>query len=171
MKNFLIFLAIVLPLGFIVWLILWAKDIWDKIKFTPYFVSADFKGLNLKDVQDILASGQTKQIDAVLGMEIINESNTPITFSGLKAKLYYKGILIAETSPVLANQKFTAQANNVNAPLQVTDSVTVTLSQATANLLAEKLTGTKPKIDYTIEISIYSIPVLKWFPIRNSFEW
>lgn len=171
MKNFLIALAIILPLGFLIGLFLWAKNIWNKIKITPYFVSADFKGLNLKDVQDILVSGDEKTIDAVLGMEIKNDSGTDITFSGLKAKLYYNGTLLSETSSQLANQKFIAKAHNIDAPLQVTDAITVRLNQTGAQLLVEKLSGSKPKIDYTIELSIYNIPILKWFPIKNNFTW
>lgn len=168
MKKFLIIASIVLPLGFLLGLFLWAQSIWTKVKITPYFVSADFKGLNLQDVRAILASGEEREIDAVLGMEIRNDSNSAITFSGLKAKLSHNGVLIAETSEELANQKFTAKANEV---LQVTDSVKVKLNQAGAQLLLNKLAAQKSKIDYTLEFSVYGIPILRWFPIKNSFTW
>lgn len=161
-----VLLVISIPLA--IW---YAKSLFDKIKITAYFISADFKGLNLKDIQDILASGQEKEIDAVLGLQVVNESNTPITFSGLKAKLYYVGTLIAQTGDVIANQKYTATANNVNAPLQVAVPVTVKLNQAGARLLLAKLTGQNPSVDYEIELSLMGIPVLRWFPIKDKFKW
>lgn len=175
MKKFIIALAILLPLGILIWVFFWGKSIWDNIKIKPYFVSADLKGLNLQDVQDVLA-GQERTIDSVLGMEIKNDSDSNITFSGLKAKLYYQGTLLAETSDALADKKFTATAHNLNAPLNVTDSVTLRFNDKSVQLLADKVTaqltgGKKPEIDYTIELSIYGIPILKWFPIKGTFPW
>lgn len=170
-EYILIGLAIFIPLGGIAYALRWASNTWDKITFTPYFVSADFKGLTLQDAQDILLSGKQKTINAVFGMEVKNDSNTAISFSGLKAKLYYNGTLLGQTSDIIAGKKYTAEAHNVDNPLQVTDSVTVTLSQATAQLLIDKILGKKPKIDYEIQLTIFGIPYFQWFPIKNNFEW
>ena len=175
MKTFWIILAFVLPLGFLIGLAIWAKDIWDKVTFTPYFVKADLKGLNLQDVQALLA-GEERTIEAILGMEIKNESNSSITISGLKAKLYYLGTPLAETSDELAETKYVIEANNVNNPLQITDSVTIHLNKAGARLLADKIAGNKPRIDYTIDLSVLGIPIGKvlralGFSKDLYFEW
>ena len=175
MKKFWIILAIVLPLGFIIGLIIWGKDIWDKITFTPYFVKADLKGLSMDDIQPLL-NGEERTIEAILGMEIKNDSNSSVTITGLKAKLFYKGTPLAETSESLAERKYVIEANNVNNPLQITDNVTIRLNKAGAQLLIDKFTGKKPRIDYTIDLSVLGIPVGKFlralgFSKDLYFEW
>lgn len=175
MKKVAIILAIILPLGFLIGLALWAKDLWDKITFKPYFISADFKGLNLSDAQALL-QGEERTINAVLGMEIKNESNSSVTISGLRAKLFYKGIPLAQTSDTLAQTKYVIEANNVNNPLQITDNVTIRLNKAGAQLLTDKISGVKPRIDYTIDLSVLGIPIgsfLRFFGFSKDlyFEW
>lgn len=169
-KTILTIVAVVVPLGIIISAVMWGKGIWDKIKIKPFFVSVDFKGLSLKDAQDILINGGEKTINAVIGMEVKNNSGTNISFSGLRAKLYYNGVVLAETSQALANKKLVATAHNESDPLKVTDSVTIKLNKSTAQFALDKLLGRKPQIDYTIELSLFGIPILKWFPIKGNFK-
>lgn len=170
-KTIVTILAIVLPLGVLVGLVMWGRDIFSKIKIVPYFVSVDFKGLSLQDAQDILANGGEKTINAVLGIQVLNDSGVNIPFSGMKAQLYYNGIVLAETTKVLENQKFVAKAHNTADPLRITETVIITLSRATAQLLIQKLLGRETEVGYTIEMNIFGLPILKWFPIKNTFKW
>lgn len=170
MKKFLTILAIVVPMGFLIGIGLWLHDIWSKISFKPYFVAADLNGISLKDIPAILA-GEERFVNATIGMEVKNDSSTSLSFSGIKAKLFYNGVLIAETSDAFKNKKFTAAANNLDAPLQVIDNITLRVNKTVAQLLFDKITGLKPKIRYEVDLSVLGVPISKLFPIKSSFEW
>lgn len=170
MKKFLTILLvlIIISIPLAIW---YAKSVWDKISFNPYFVSADFQGLTLKDIPAILASGEKKTVQATLGMQVKNDSNVSITFGSLKATLYYEGNIIGQTSDSLASKKFTSDAHSQDATPPITDVVNIVLSQATAKLLIDKITGVKPQIDYEISLSVLGIPITKIISIKNSFTW
>ena len=168
-RNILIGIAVIIPLGIIA-LIAYGMSIWKNISIKPYFVSADLSGLSLADIPAILTGGQ-RQVKTVLGMEVLNDSDVDISFSSLKATLYYEGNKIGETSDKLKNTKYVASAHNLLNPLRVSDEVTLTLNQSVAKLLVDKISGKKPKVDYEIQLTILGIPFFKWFPIKSNFEW
>lgn len=167
-KTIWTLVAIIVPLGIIISAFFWGKNIWQRLKFKPYFVSADLSGLSVSDIQSIFSGGQ-RVLTATLGLIAINDSGTSVSFSGLKAKLFYDNTLLAETSDSLKEQKHTATAHNMDNPLKVEDPVNIILSQAVVKLATDKLAGRNPQIEYTIALNIYGVPITKIFPIKGTF--
>ena len=142
-------------LGFIIWKV-WGEKyftrIWDNITFSkPVPERLDLQGVTLADLQNILTSGQSKTITLALGMDITNKNNFAIPFSA-KIKSYYQGALLAETDTVSG----TVPANGV---YHVSAPVSIVLSGAQIQILIAKIQGQKVDIDYTIELSLFGIPL------------
>lgn len=173
MKKFWIVVAVVVPLGIIVGAILWGKSIWSNLTFgTPYFVSADLKGLSLSDIPSIISSPEGKTINAVLGMQIKNDSSTSIPFCSLEVVLSYKGTEIARTSEAFKNACQTIPAKGKpNNPLNISDNIVIKLNKGGVELLSDKLLGKNPEIDSRIDLSVFGIPISKIYPIKSKFVW
>lgn len=170
-KGLKITLWVVAVLVILFLIAIWyGKNVWDKITFKPYFISADLKGLSLSDVPAILG-GEDRKVTATLGMQIKNESNVSFPISGLKAKLYYNGEIIAETSDALKNASFISEANSEDVTPPIIDTITVILNQAGGKLLVDKISGKKPEIKYTVDVNVFGIPISKIYPIESSFTW
>lgn len=165
-KTIWTLIAILVPLGIIISVFFWGKSIWDKLSFSkPYFVSFDMHGLTLADIPKSLILGNEKRVDITLGLDIKNDSSTSISFSCVKAKFYYEGALIGETSDSLSKQRFVAKKHDT---LKVTDTTSIILNQAGGKLLLSKLSGGKPQIEYKILVCPLGIPI----PIpKNNFIW
>lgn len=158
----IIVLAVLLTIGFF-----WGKSVWSKVSFSaPKLQALDLQGLSLQDLEAIVFTDSTKEVKAGLSMSIKNDNNFAISFGKLKAQLYYNGVLIAETSPALASQVFTVLPNN---SLAVTDTVTIVINgAATKQMVLEKAKGGHPKIDYTVKVSVFGIPLPS---IKSDFSW
>lgn len=153
--------------GFIVWKA-WgeekAKEIWNNITFgKPVPQSLDLQGVTLADVQNSLINGQSKTIVLTLGMDIENKNNFSIPFSA-KIRSSYGGNVIAET----ATMSGTVPANGT---FHASAPITITLSGAQTQILIQKIQGKKVPIDYSIDLSLFGIPI-NWFigPITNTYE-
>lgn len=157
-----IILAVLLAIGFF-----WGKSAWDKVNFSvPTLQALDLQGLTIQDLESIVLTGSAKEVKAGLSMSIKNDNNFAIPFGKLKAKLYYSGVLIAETSPALASQVFTVLPNS---SLSVSDTVTIVINGAAAKqMVIEKAKGGHPKIDYTVKVSVFGIPLPS---IKSDFSW
>lgn len=158
----IIVLAVLLTIGFF-----WGKSAWDKVNFSvPQLQGLDLQGLNLQDIETIVFTGSSKEVKVGLSMSIKNDNNFSIPFGKLKTQLYYNGVMIAETSPILASQVFTVLPNS---SLSVTDTVTIVINGAAAKqMVLEKAKGGHPKIDYTVKVSVFDIPLPS---IKSDFSW
>ena len=144
------------------------KGIWEKIHFSkPIPTALNLQGLTLADILSAAFTGTQKDITATLAMSITNDSDTDITFNNMKVKLLYNGSLISETSETLANTNFVLKAHDT---LQVSDTINIRLNTA-GDFLKEKVLGGHPSVDYTVDLSVYGIPVGKIYPIEGSFTW
>lgn len=163
-------LVILAVLGWI-WWETYGKFIWDKITFQNVsFSDADFKGLTLQDIPDILLKGEQRQITATLGLQIANENNFSIPFCYLSAELFYKGNPIAKTSDNLANTCFRIPAQGQpNNPYTISDPIAITLGVGGVQLITDKLLGGKPQIDYEVSLRVFGIPIP--INVKNSFPW
>ena len=164
---FLLIVAVIAIIGFILWKV-WLErkftQIWDNIIFSkPYPEGLDLQGLTLVDLQNIVATGQPKTITLSLGMDIENRNNFSIPFS-TKIRSSYLGTPIAETNKISG----TVPANgnfHVSAP------ITITLSGAQVQILIEKLQGKKVPIDYSIDLSLFGIPLNRFgYTITDKYE-
>lgn len=170
LKIFLWILAIIAILAivaFITWKAWGEKklsEIWDNITFSkPVPQGLDLQGATLADLQNIITTGQSKTITLTLGMDIQNKNNFSIPFSA-KIKSSYNGTPIADTDTISG----TIPKNDTyhgSAP------VTITLSGAQLQILIQKAQGKKVAIDYTIDLSLFGIP-LSWFgyTITDKYE-
>ena len=153
----------VLALLVFVFVIPWGKKVWDKITFSqPRLEALDLQGLSLADLANIAFTGQTKEVTAVLGMDIKNENNFSIPFSNLRAQLFYQDVLIAETTD---NRSYTVPANG---SLAFSNPVKIILNNAGGQLLIEKASGRQPIIDYKINANVFGIPLPS---IKNKMPW
>lgn len=140
-----------------------AKKIWENISFSlPTLQNLDLKGLNFQDLANIAFTGQEKQVDATLGMNIKNDNNFSIPFSNLGAKLFYQDQLIAETKD---NASHTIPANG---SLDISPVINILLNNAGANAVIDKLSGKNPVLDYVINGRVFGIPVPS---IKNNLTW
>lgn len=141
----------------------WAKKIWDRITFSvPRLQGLDLKGLTLADITSIAFSGEEKQVDAQLGMDIKNENNFSIPFSNIKAKLFYDNELIAETTD---DASHTVPANGI---FPLSNLVNIHLNGAGGRMLIDKLQGKTPMIDYEVSANVFGVPIKN---IKNNFTW
>lgn len=141
----------------------WFTKIWDNITFsTPYPQDLNLNGLTLNDLANIAFTGQTKEVNARIGMDIKNENDFAIPFSKVKATLLYNDQVIAETSD---NASHLVPANGTFAFSNV---VNILLNNAGGQLLIDKLSGKTPVIDYVVNANVYGIPLPS---IKNSFPW
>lgn len=158
-------LAILAVLALIIYFLVvpWATKVWDRITFSvPRLQGLDMKGLTLADIANIAFSGEEREVDAQLGMDIKNENNFSIPFSKVRAKLFYEGQLIAETTD---NASHLVPANGV---LPLSNLVKIRLNDAGGRIVIDKLQGKTPVIDYVIDANVYGIPLPS---IKNNFTW
>ena len=142
---------------------IWGKNAFDKITFsTPRIQSLNLQGLTLLDLANIALVGKSKTVTAVVEMDIKNDNNFAIPFSSIRAELFYKGTLIAETTD---DSSHTVPANG---HITLSDPVNIILNTAGGNLLIEKIKGGHPQIDYVINLKVFGIPVPS---IKESFTW
>lgn len=157
-------------IGIIAYVIYWANNLWKKITFEPFFVSADLSGLTIKDVAGALVGKDQKEITVTMGVDVKNDNTRSIKFGNFRMKLSYKGIEMATTSDKLASETFVVPAKGEpNNPLPIPDTVRVFLNQGIALLITDKIQSKKPKVDYSIYLSVFGIYIP--FPITGSFEW
>lgn len=129
-----------------------SKMIYNRIKFEFGFRGADLSGL---DIQSVLLGGQT-EATVKMSAKVINKNNFAISFSDLRAWLYFEGTMIAQTSDELAKNKVTVQPNSA---AEITDDVRIFLNQQSVKLLKQAALGQSPKIDYTVKMKVWGIPV------------
>lgn len=159
MRILLTIIIILVLIGAIAYM--WAKRTFDKITFLPPTLSESLKGLTMATI-----SGQT--ISLPLTFHIKNESNSSIPFGITSASLSYNGNLIAETTD---NSSYFLPANSI---LSVTKLVNFTLNDDAKALLALKIQGGHPVIEYEIHASIFGIPLDKipfMPPIKDTITW
>lgn len=165
LKIFLWIIAILAVLAIIGYFLVipWAKKAWDNITFSkPVPESLNLQGINTSDFQNIVASGGSKDIFLTLGMDIENKNNFSIPFSA-KINSFYNGVPISETK--------ISDTIPANGTLHVSAPVTITLSRAQIQMLAEKLQGKKVPVDYTIDLSVYGIPLNRFgYTIKDKYE-
>ncbi len=166
-KIILIVVLIGALIAAILYAFYWGKTAWDKITFSkPRLQAIDLQGLSLKDIESIGLQGTQKEVKVGLAMDIQNDNGFAIPFSSLKAKLYYDGTLIAETSEALAGRDYTLLPKST---LSVSDTISILLNGAAARkMIIQKATGGHPKIEYTIKISIFGIPLRT---IKSDISW
>lgn len=165
LKIFLWTLAILAVLALLIYFLVvpWATKVWDRITFSvPQLQDLDLKGLNLQDLANIAFTGQAKEVNARLGMDIKNENDFAIPFSKVKAKLLYNDQVIAETQD---NASHLVPANGT---LSLSNVVDIILNNAGGQLLIDKLSGKTPVIDYEINANVYGLPLPS---IKNNFTW
>lgn len=158
-------LAILSALAIIIFMIVIPrfKQYWDNISFSiPTLQNLDLKGLNIQDLANIAFTGQEKQVDATLGMNIKNDNNFAIPFSNLGAKLFHQDQLIAET------QDNTSHTIPANGSLDISQVVKILLNNAGGQALIDKLSGKSPVLDYVINGRVFGIPVPS---IKNQLTW
>lgn len=131
---------------------IWGKMIYNRIKFEFGFRGADLSGL---DIQGLLTGGQT-EATIKMSAKVVNRNNFAISFSELRAWLYYDGVMMAQTSDELAKNKVTVQANSA---AEITDDVRIFLNKQTIDLLKQVVTKQSPKVQYTVKLKIWGIPV------------
>lgn len=144
----------------IILLYIWFRMIYDRITFEFGFRGADVSNL---DINALLLGGQT---DATIKMsaKAVNKNNFDITFSDLRAWLTYEGLVIAQTSEELAKQKITVPKNSA---AEVVDNVKILLNRSAVKLLKEVVLKKSPKVQYTVKLKIFGIPV-SW---NDYFIW
>lgn len=162
-------LLIILPLGIIITFLIYIYISWKKIKLIPFIISADLSKLNINDIP-ILLSGQNVNINANIGLKIINKSSINIPFSNISVSAYYNDVLMASTSDSLKDKKFIASSNNSNDPLIIVDSINVNVNKEFTSLIINKIKGNKAEINYKININIFGIPIFKFVPINLTSE-
>ncbi len=162
MRVIIVILVIVL-IGYIAYR--YIKRGWQNVKFRVYFKSADLSGITLQDLISGVLVGTAKTIPVVIGDDIQNDNNYDITFSGLKAKLSYNGVVFVETSSNLESKEFTLKANS---ELSISDSTTFTLNKASLSLLKDKLSGGSPRIDFAVKVRVYGISIGVY---KGNFNW
>src|ERR1051326_203503 len=130
LKKILIIIAIVIPLGFLLWMGIKAKEIWDKISFKPYVKEIDLKGQNLQDFLSSIGSLlglSEKDLDIVtLGVDIKNDSSFNIPVKNFSMKLFYNDVEVASTTPELAEQKIVIAKNTTTT---ISDKIHLSLNK------------------------------------------
>lgn len=165
LKIFLWIAAIIAVLAALAFLVVipWATKVWDRITFSePRVEALDLQGLSLQDLANIAFTGTTKEVTAILGMDIKNENNFSIPFSNLRAQLFYQDTLIAETTDT---RSYNVPANG---GLAFSNPVKIILNNAGGQLLIAKATGGNPIIDYVIKANVFGIPLPS---IKNKMPW
>jgi len=116
----------------------------------------------------LITSGQT-QINANLGLDIVNDNAFSIPFKDLKATFYFNDTVIADTSSELTNKHFTVPANG---KLTVSDSVNIYLNKAGLDILKQKLTKQHPNLRWTLKVKIGILNII-WIPVtyEDTFTW
>jgi len=128
------------------------RMIYNRILFEFGFRGADLSGL---DIQGLLTGGTT---DATIKMSasVVNKNNFSISFSDLRAWLYYDGVLIAQTSEELPKNKITVQPNS---SAEIIDNVRVFLNNQSLDLLKKAALKQSPKITYTAKLKLWGMPL------------
>lgn len=158
----LVILAVLALLVF-VFVIPWGKKVWDRITFSPPRLEAlDLQGLTLADLANIAFTGQTKEVTAVLGMDIKNENNFSIPFSNLSAQLFYNGVLVGET---MDERSHTVPANGT---LPISNKVKFILNNAGGQMLVEKALGKPVTLESKISVNVFGFPLRS---IKTNFVW
>lgn len=158
------FLIIIGVLALLLYLLYrYVKKGWDKITLKVYFKSVDLSGISLANIPAILTGGQT--VNVVIGADIKNDNTYAVIFSGLKVKLFYKGILIAETSESLSSNKFIVPAMG---SLSIQDNAKLILNNTTIDILREKIAGRSIEIGYTTTVRVYGVRIPL---ISENFTW
>lgn len=162
-KIFLwVLFGLVILAGLAIGAYFWAKNAWDKISFSaPKLKGVDFRSISLTDLANIVLAGGTKTIVATISMDIKNDNSFKIPFT-VKAKLFYQEVLIAVTHSL-------SGVIPAKGTLTISDQVNIILNQAGAAILIEKIKGGTPKIDYSLSLSLFGIPIPK--KIKSSFPW
>lgn len=138
----------------------WGKSVWEKITFgNPRVLGLDFNDLTLQDIANIALTGQPREINALVTMDINNQNNFPIPFSSLKVQLFYNGDLIAETSDAFTQN----QSLPANGTLYATDNVKILLSGTSAQMAQDKIKNGKITLQGRTIVKIFGIPLPKSF--------
>lgn len=141
----------------------WVRTVWEKLK-----LEVRFKGVDVGNLQAILAENFSGNMKMNLGLTVKNDNGFAIKFKNLRAFMYYENTLIAQTSEELAHKKFNVVANSdqiqeldaygnmIHETTEVTDSVNAYLNKSTFNLVNNL--QNKPQIQYKVKITIFWIP-------------
>lgn len=147
--------------GLIYYLYNYIRAAQKNISFKGFFVSrVDLKGVNLAD---LLTTGVTNAVIG-LGIRIENTNDFKITFKSINIKLFYQGVMVAETSNELESQRFVLPANG---SLLLAGDANVMINKQAYDFLYNGLTGTHPAAECVIRITIFGIPLrfteqIKW---------
>lgn len=154
MKKFIIIIAILLlisvPLG------LWyGKKSYDKITFTKPSLNQDIQAILQTNVSD-------DTISVPLPFNINNENNFPVEFSSINAQLLYSGELIGESND--------AGWHTIpkNGTLPYAPVVNITINDAVKSLLAQKIKGVHPSLDYVINLKVFGVPIPS---VKGTLTW
>lgn len=173
-----LFLIILVAIGLYAWFVK-IKPIWENVKFD--FANA-FKAIDLRafSIKDVLISGQTK-INPTLGVLITNENDKPISIKDMTASVHYNGIIVADTTKALSDQKITVCGKYPegdpriiscpNNPVVVEDKINIYLNKAGKDILLAKVEGGHPELTYVIsgKIKLFGM----WIPVsyEDKFTW
>ena len=157
MSIFVKILLLILVIIVIIALVIFTKGkaAYDKISFSkPTFQAA------LESISQAIVSGNT--LSFPLPFNIKNDNNFSIIFSSINAELTYGGTVIGTTNDpgwhtIPANSTFPF------API-----FNLSINDAVKNLLAAKIQGAHPSIDYTITLKVFGIAIPS---ITDSFTW
>lgn len=160
MKKFWIAVAIIVPLGFIIGLMVWGNNIWKKIKFgIPYIKKIDLKGRTPSDLINAFKSlagiGQYDLDIITLGFDIKNDSNTSIPISDIEIQLFYEGVEVGATSPNLKQKRTITKGGTAH----IEDTPHIILNEQSGRLLTHIFTKQKPEIEFKVKLKMYGIPI------------
>lgn len=128
------------------------KMIYNRITFEFGFRGADLSGIS---IQTLLLGGQT-EASLKMAMKVVNKNNFNISLSDLRAWLNYEGTMVAQTSENLAQNKITIPKNG---SMEIVDDVKIHLNPQSVKLLRNVISGQKPRVDYTVKLKLYGIPI------------
>lgn len=138
---------------------------WRKISLKVFVSGIDTGNTTLQQAIITLATGNSVVIKLLAGVNITNGNTFSIPVSKFRAKLFYNGTQIAETSPGLYESKIIVPANS---QYSITDSADVVIGPGALTLLKGIVVKQKPLIEYEIRFRIWGIPMP--FPIKNNFS-
>lgn len=162
-KIFLWIIVIVAVLAFIG--SMYAYRSWQKISFKFSFQGIKFENIDLPQVLATLLAGGTITGSVGVGCTITNNNSFSIPFSNLKAKLFFNGIQIGETSDVLYGQKITVPQNS---QFSFSDNASIYINKNALSIIQDLIAKKSPTIDYEVRIKIFGIQFP--FPIKNNFQ-
>lgn len=146
--RLLIILAVLLVLGWLIYVKI--KGITSRVDFDVSFRKAQLSTLNLADF--ITGAGVFR---LVFGLKVYNYNKIKVTVKDLKLKVFYKGVLLGESSP--NNPKIITI--NPDGITELDYSADVYLNRNLISVLKELMDEKNLTITYDVRCTVYGIPI------------